>query len=52
MHKLRNLLGPLRVFDAVHRAGGVSRAAELLHVTPGAVSLQVKQLENPVAKLS
>jgi DNA-binding transcriptional LysR family regulator len=46
MHKLRNLLGPLRVFDAVHRAGGVSRAAELLHVTPGAVSLQIKQLES------
>lgn len=48
MHKLRNLLGPLRVFDAVHRAGGVSRAAELLHVTPGAVSLQVKQLESAI----
>ncbi len=48
MHKLRNLLGPLRVFDAVHRAGGVSRAAELLHVTPGAVSLQVKQLETAI----
>lgn len=48
MHKLRHLLGPLRVFDAVHRAGGVSRAAELLHVTPGAVSIQVKQLESAI----
>lgn len=45
MHRLRNLLGPLRVFDAVHRAGGISRAAELLHVTPGAVSQQIKHLE-------
>lgn len=48
MHKLRNLLGPLRVFDAVHRAGGVTRAAEQLHVTPGAVSQQLKQLESAV----
>jgi DNA-binding transcriptional LysR family regulator len=45
MNKLRNLLGPLRVFDAVHRAGGVGRAADMLHVTPGAVSQQLKQLE-------
>lgn len=45
MQKLRALLGPLRVFDAVCRAKGVSRAAEVLHVTPGAVSQQVKQLE-------
>jgi LysR family glycine cleavage system transcriptional activator/LysR family transcriptional regulator of beta-lactamase len=36
----------LRVFDAVCRAKGVSRAAEALHVTPGAVSQQVKQLES------
>ncbi|MDM0072666.1 LysR substrate-binding domain-containing protein [Variovorax sp. J31P207] len=48
MHKLRNLLGPLRVFDAVSRMGGVSRAAEQLHVTPGAVSQQLKQLEGAV----
>lgn len=46
MHKLRYLLGPLRVFDAVHRARGISLAAELLHVTPGAVSQQIKQLES------
>ena len=46
MRELRNLLGPLRVLDAVCRAGGVSRAAEQLHVTPGAVSQQLKQLES------
>lgn len=45
MQKLRALLGSLRVFDAVYRAKGVSRAAQLLHVTPGAVSQQIKQLE-------
>jgi LysR family glycine cleavage system transcriptional activator len=45
MHKLRNILGPLRVLDAVHRAGGVARAAERLHVTPGAVSHQIRALE-------
>ncbi|MGE8686619.1 MAG: LysR substrate-binding domain-containing protein [Achromobacter sp.] len=46
MHKLRNRLGPLRVLDAVYRSGGVGRAAELLHVTPGAVSHQVRRLES------
>ena len=46
LQKLRALLGPLRVFDAVCRAKGISRAAESLHVTPGAVSQQIKQLEN------
>jgi len=46
MHKLRNRLGPLRVLDAVHRSGGVGRAAELLHVTPGAVSHQLRRLES------
>jgi DNA-binding transcriptional LysR family regulator len=45
MQRLRALLGPLRVFDAVCRAGGVSRAADVLHVTPGAISHQIKQLE-------
>jgi DNA-binding transcriptional LysR family regulator len=45
MQRLRNLLAPLRVFDAVYRTGGISRAAEALHVTPGAVSQQIKQLE-------
>ncbi len=46
MHKLRPLLAPLRVFDAVNRAGGVTRAAKALHITPGAVSQQLKQLES------
>jgi LysR family glycine cleavage system transcriptional activator len=45
MRRLRHLLGPLRVFDAVYRAGGISRAADALHVTPGAVSQQIKLLE-------
>jgi len=45
MQNLRALLSPLRVFDAVYRARGVSRAAQLLHVTPGAVSQQIWQLE-------
>lgn len=45
MHKLRNRLAPLRVLDAVYRSGGVSRAAELLHITPGAVSHQLRRLE-------
>lgn len=51
MHRLRNLLAPLRVFDAVYRTGGVSRAAEILHVTPGAVSQQIKQLESMMGVL-
>jgi len=45
MHKLRNILGPLRVLDAVNRTGGVARAAQTLHVTPGAVSHQIRALE-------
>lgn len=45
MHKLRNLLGPLRVLDAVYRSGAVGRAAERLHITPGAVSHQIRNLE-------
>ena len=45
MNELRNLLGPLRVLDAMVRAGGIARAAAQLHVTPGAVSQQLKQLE-------
>jgi LysR family glycine cleavage system transcriptional activator/LysR family transcriptional regulator of beta-lactamase len=46
MHRLRALLGPLRVFDAVSRAKGITRAAEVLHVSPGAVSQQIKLLES------
>jgi len=46
MLHLRHRLGPLRVFDAVCKAGGVRRAATLLNVTPGAVSQQIHQLES------
>ncbi|WP_459614851.1 LysR substrate-binding domain-containing protein [Bordetella sp. 2513F-2] len=46
MHKLRNQLGSLRVLDAVRRCGGVGRAAEVLHITPGAVSHQLRKLES------
>ena len=49
MHRLRNLLGPLRVLDAVYRAGGMARAAERLHITPGAVSHQIRKLEAELA---
>ena len=45
MTNLRAILGPLRVLDAVHRHGGVSHAAGHLHLTVGAVSQQLKQLE-------
>jgi DNA-binding transcriptional LysR family regulator len=45
MLHLRHRLGPLRVFDAVCKAGGVRSAATLLNVTPGAVSQQIHQLE-------
>ncbi len=46
MRNLRHRLGSLRVFDAVCKAGGVRRAAELLSVTPGAVSQQIHHLED------
>ncbi len=46
MSNLKNLLAPLRVLDVVHRVGGVTRAAEQLHVTPGAVSHQLRKLES------
>lgn len=39
-------LNALRMFDAVARLGGVRAAAEELHVTPSAVSQQVKLLED------
>jgi LysR family glycine cleavage system transcriptional activator len=48
MHRLRSLLAPLRVFDAVVRTGGVTRAAEVLHVTPGAISQQIRSLESSI----
>ena len=46
---LRRLAPPLhllRAFSAVTRFGGVSRAAEALHLTQSAVSKQVKELES------
>lgn len=46
---LRNAtLRQLRVLAAVGRAGGVTRAAELLHVTPPAVTLQLQALQEQV----
>lgn len=45
MTHLRALLGPLKVLDAVYRAGGISKAAGSLHLTQGAISQQLKQLE-------
>lgn len=38
-------LTALRAFEAVARQGSMARAAEELHVTPAAVSQQIKQLE-------
>ncbi|MFX6250441.1 LysR family transcriptional regulator, partial [Acinetobacter baumannii] len=45
----RSLLPPLnalRAFEATARLGGVGRAAQDLHVTHGAVSRQLKLLED------
>jgi len=39
-------LNPLRTFEAAARFGTFAKAAEELHVTPAAVSRQVKLLEN------
>jgi LysR family glycine cleavage system transcriptional activator len=39
-------LNALRTFEAAARRGGFTAAAEELHVTPAAVSQQVKSLEN------
>lgn len=36
----------LRTIQAIHRAGGLARAAELLHITQSALSHQVKGLED------
>jgi LysR family transcriptional regulator, glycine cleavage system transcriptional activator len=38
-------LNAIRAFEATARLGGVQRASEALHVTHGAVSRQLKQLE-------
>ncbi len=46
---LRNItLRQLRGFDAVRRAGSLSGAAKLMHLTPPAVSLQLRDLENAI----
>jgi DNA-binding transcriptional LysR family regulator len=38
----------LKVFEQVARHGGVTRAAEALHLTPPAVSMQIRELEAQV----
>lgn len=38
-------LNALRAFEAAARLGGFKAAAEELHITPGAISQQIKQLE-------
>ncbi|WP_338845297.1 transcriptional regulator GcvA [Massilia sp. W12] len=47
MHPLRRLpnLAALRAFEAAARHGNFSRAAEEIHLTHGAISHQVRQLE-------
>lgn len=46
MHRHLPPLNALRVFEAAARLGSFVRAAEELHVTPAAVSQQIKLLEN------
>lgn len=41
-------LGTLVAFEATYRLGGVTKAAEELHLTHGAVSRQIQQLERAV----
>jgi DNA-binding transcriptional LysR family regulator len=48
--QLPNLTG-LRAFDALVRTGSVSRAADALGVTPGAISRQIRQLEEALDTL-
>ena len=43
-------LGALRVFESAARHGSLTRAAEELHVTHGAVSKQIKNLEADLGK--
>ncbi|MDP9900195.1 LysR substrate-binding domain-containing protein [Variovorax ginsengisoli] len=45
LRRLNPPLNLLRAFSTVARFGGVSRAAEALHLTQGAVSKQVQELE-------
>ena len=40
----------LRYFRAVVEAGGLKKAAELLHITPGALSKAIRQLEDDTGK--
>ena len=47
----RNLdLTALRAFAAVADTGGVTRAASLLNLTQSAVSMQIKRLEEALAR--
>src|SRR3954462_5576027 len=46
MAKLLPPLSSLRAFEAVARRVSFTRAAEELHVTPGAVSQQIRLLED------
>lgn len=43
-------LNALRAFDAAVRSGSFTRAGESLHVTQGAISRQIKQLEDWLAR--
>src|SRR5215469_9430826 len=44
-------LGSLRAFEAVARRLSFTRAADELHVTPGAVSQQIRQLERLLGQI-
>ena len=48
--KRRPPLNAFRAFDASVRTGSFTRAGETLHVTQGAISRQVKQLEDWLGK--
>lgn len=48
--KIRFDLDLLRMFVAICDTGGFTRAAERLHYTQSAVSLQLKRLEEMVGK--
>jgi LysR family glycine cleavage system transcriptional activator len=43
-------LNALRAFEAAARHMSFARAAEELHVTPGAISQQVRQLEDSLGQ--
>ena len=38
----------LRAVRAIHRSGGLSKAADILHLTQSALSHQIRGLENQV----